>query len=254
LDSAGILRVGEADGVVTFTLNQPDRMNALSSVLARELGARIEDASRRSEVSAIVITGTGTRAFCAGTDLKEREGFDVQAMDRQRQEAWRLNQALLDCPKPTIAAIRGFCLGGGLELALCCDLRYASGSAVFGFPEMDRKSFPGAGGPFVLARLVGYARAAELLLRPRRRNAEEMRTFGLVNVVSTDDDLMADVMADAKRFAQMNPHAIAAMKRLIWAGLEGSFDDAVALNDRLHPRAREAFLADTDATDGEGEA
>jgi enoyl-CoA hydratase/carnithine racemase len=247
------LLVDEREGVVTYTLNRPDRMNALSSSLARELDARIAADQGRASVRAMVITGAGDRAFCAGTDLKERQDFDVDEMDSQRRDAWQLNRTLLHCSKPTIAAIRGWCLGGGLELALSCDLRYASDSAVFAFPEMERGSFPGAGGPYLLSRLFGYARAAELLLLPRRRSAAEMREIGLVNLIASDDALLEAVAADASRLVRMNPHAISAIKQLMWAGMERTLEDVAVLNDHLHPQARKALLEESSAKGERGD-
>ena len=171
--------------VARITLARPDRHNAIEAADVEVLRDHLARVDADAGIRALLLTARGP-TFCAGASLRELERGTLTP-DMFESLADRLAAVRV----PTICALNGSVYGGGTELALCCDLRYASDSAVFAFPEMDRQSFPGAGGPFVLTRLVGYARAADLLLRPRRRNAQEMREIGLVNVVSTEGGLMA---------------------------------------------------------------
>ena len=176
-------------------LNRPDRSNALDRATVRELGRVGRELARDEGVRAAVLTGTGDRAFCAGADLKEREGMsedDVRAMlDLYRTElAW-----LGEAPFPVVAAINGAALGGGLELALSCDLRTVAPHALLGLPETSLGIIPGAGGTQRLPRLVGSARALELILLARRLTADEALAFGLVNrIAAADSDLLDDTL------------------------------------------------------------
>jgi methylglutaconyl-CoA hydratase len=167
-----------------ITLNRPDRMNALSREALIELGRAAREAIADREVRALVLTGAGDKAFCAGADLKERKGMtddEVRAqLGRYREEMGVFDRS----PKPVVAAINGVALGGGLELALACDLRVAVPSALLGLPETSLGIIPGAGGTQRLPRIVGEARAKELILLGRRLAAEEALGWGLVNRVS----------------------------------------------------------------------
>jgi enoyl-CoA hydratase/carnithine racemase len=167
-----------------ITIDRPDRMNALSREALLAIGQFAREAIADAEVRAIVLTGTGDKAFCAGADLKERQGMDENDV-RARLQRYREEMGVLDrSPKPVIAAINGLALGGGLELALACDLRVASPSAVLGLPETTLGIIPGGGGTQRLPRIVGEARAKEMILLGRRLNADEALAWGLVNRVS----------------------------------------------------------------------
>src|SRR3954451_13198487 len=134
----------ERDGVLLLTLNRPEALNALSSALALELLAAIEAVRPRREIRSLIITGAGERAFCAGADLRERRGLSPDEKWAQSRRLWDVNQALWSLPQPVIAAVNGWCLGGGFELALFSDLRIATSDAVFSFPEMTLGAYPGA--------------------------------------------------------------------------------------------------------------
>jgi methylglutaconyl-CoA hydratase len=189
--SVKIARRGRA---AVVTLNRPDRRNALDRATVAELGRIGRELSADDALGAAVLTGAGDRAFCAGADLKERAGMstdDVRAM----LEAYRRELAWLGfAPFPVVAALNGAALGGGLELALGCDLRIAVPEAVLGLPETSLGIIPGAGGTQRLPRLVGYARALELILLGGRLRAEEALALGLVNRVSPSG---TDVVEDA---------------------------------------------------------
>ncbi|MBK6693170.1 MAG: enoyl-CoA hydratase/isomerase family protein [Myxococcales bacterium] len=197
--------------VALFTLNRPDRSNALSRGVLLELGRLAREAIGDPAVSAIVLTGAGQKAFCAGADLKERQGMTENDI-RVQVELYRSELGPLDrSPKPVVAALNGVALGGGLELALVCDLRVAVSSAVLALPETTLGIIPGAGGTQRLTRLVGEARAKELILLGRRIGAAEALSFGLVNRVVPDGvDLVEDVLAWIEPITQGAPIAQAA--------------------------------------------
>lgn len=181
MSSLGVVRRGHA---ALVTIERPDRRNALDRATVDELGRVGRELTADTALRAVVLTGAGDRAFCAGADLKEREGMsddDVRRMlDAYRSELRWLGSA----PFPVVAALNGAALGGGLELALACDLRVAAPHAVLGLPETSLGIIPGAGGTQRLPRLLGHARALELILLGTRLDAEAARAAGLVNRVS----------------------------------------------------------------------
>ncbi|MCS6902551.1 MAG: enoyl-CoA hydratase-related protein [Polyangiaceae bacterium] len=167
-----------------LTLDRPERMNALSRDTLLALGRLGRELATDPEVRAIVLTGAGDKAFCAGADLKERQGFSDDDV-RVQVGLYRTELAALDRnPKPVVAAINGVAFGGGLELALVCDLRVAVPEAIMGLPETTLGIIPGAGGTQRLPRIVGEARAKEMILLGRRLTAQEALAWGLVNRVS----------------------------------------------------------------------
>ena len=178
------VRVAQRGAVAVWTLDRPDRMNALSRAMLLALGKLAREAATNDSVRAVVVTGAGDKAFCAGADLKERRTMtdeDVRGLlDLYRSELGPLDRS----PKPVVAAINGVALGGGLELALACDLRVASADAVLGLPETSIAIIPGAGGTQRLPRIVGEGRAKEMILLARRLTAAEALAWGLVNRVT----------------------------------------------------------------------
>jgi enoyl-CoA hydratase/carnithine racemase len=190
MTSVVVARRGHA---VVVTLDRPDRRNALDRATVAELGSVGQELTADPSVRAVVLTGSGDRAFCAGADLKERETMSLDEV-RAMLDAYRRDLAWLGAaPFPVVAALNGAALGGGLELALTCDLRVAATHAVLGLPETSLAIIPGAGGTQRLPRLVGYARALELILLGRRLNAEEALELGLVNRVAPEGaDLLDD--------------------------------------------------------------
>jgi methylglutaconyl-CoA hydratase len=215
---------------------------------ARELGAD-------AEVNAIVLTGAGDRAFCAGADLKQRQGMTENDV-RSQLARYRTELGAIDrCPKPVVAAINGIALGGGLEIALACDLRVASPSAILGLPETSLAIIPGGGGTQRLPRVVGEARAKELILLARRVTAAEALSYGLVNRVSPEDvSVLEDTLAFIEPIASGAPIAHAAALRAIDAAADVSlergleleqvyYDECLRSEDRL--AALEAFAQKT---------
>src|SRR5258706_15513837 len=167
-----------------ITIDRPDRMNALSHETLVVLGRLTRQAMADANVRAIVLTGAGDKAFCAGADLKERNDMAEDDI-RARLATYREEMGVLDrSPKPVVAAINGAALGGGLELALVCDLRIAAPSAVLGLPETTLGIIPGAGGTQRLPRIVGESRAKEMILLGRRVSAHDALAWGLINRIS----------------------------------------------------------------------
>jgi enoyl-CoA hydratase/carnithine racemase len=178
------VRVEQRGAVVVWTIDRADRMNALSRSTLLALGKLAREVADNDSIRAVVITGAGDKAFCAGADLKERQGMTENDV-RVQVELYRRELGPIDrCPKPVVAAINGVALGGGLELALCCDLRVAAPHAVLGLPETSLGIIPGAGGTQRLPRIVGEARAKEMILLARRLTPEEALAWGLVNRVT----------------------------------------------------------------------
>jgi enoyl-CoA hydratase/carnithine racemase len=211
----------EVDGAVaTLTLNRPEQLNALNRELSEAYLEALGRARRDDAVRVVVVTGAG-RAFCAGVDLKARAASEASgpapnffAMLRGESQY----DALME--KPMIAAINGYCLAGGLELALTCDLRVAGEGSRFGMPEIRRGFFPGGGGPQRLPRMVPQALALEMLLTGDQYAAAEMHRWGLVNRVLPPEQVLAEAQALARTIAGHAPLAARALKELFYAGTE----------------------------------
>ena len=206
------------DGVATVTLNRPHRRNALSRQLVYELWDLVRDLDRDGDVRVVVLTGTGDKAFCAGADLKERRGMSEADVARYVPDLSACFTALASLSRPTIAAINGVALGGGLELALACDLRVAVDTALVGLPETHLAIIPGAGGTQRLPRLIGVARAKELIFTGRRVEASEALQLGLVNRICAADELESVTLELARQIASAGPVALAQAKFAIDQG------------------------------------
>jgi enoyl-CoA hydratase/carnithine racemase len=193
------------NGVAVVTLNRPQVMNALNRQLREEIMALCTDLDADPDVGVIIFTGAGDRAFCAGADLKERGQRTTEEMyDERRFFRGKWISAIAGIAKPTIAAINGYCLGGGLEVALQCDLRIASDNARFGLPEVTLGFLPGAGGTQRLPRTVGLQKAKEMILTGRHIDAAEAEQLGIVLRVVTREQLMPAAMELARAIAK-NP-------------------------------------------------
>jgi enoyl-CoA hydratase/carnithine racemase len=201
--------------IATLTLNRPEAMNAMGHDLARDLEAALDRLEAAHDVRAVVATGAGDRAFSVGGDIKER---GAMRLDERWEHALRLGRCfdrLETLPVPVIAAINGFCFGGGMEMAVACDLRIASERAEVGLLEVKLGVFPGAGGPARLTRLVGKGRAKLVLYTGRRFPAAEGLAMGLVERVVPQDRLMEEARALAAEIAANGPLAVRALKRLV---------------------------------------
>ena len=216
------------DRIATLTVNRPDKLNALNSALIGELGMAIDELQSRDDVAGIVLTGAG-RAFVAGADISELTSLnavDGKRLARRGQEIFRRFEI---SPKPTIAAVNGFALGGGCELAMSCQLRIASDSAKFGQPEVKLGLIPGYGGTQRLPRLIGRGRALQLLLTGEMIDAQEAYRVGLVNRVVAADQLIPTATAMIQQMLTNAPLALAACIDIVDRGLEMPLDDALSL-------------------------
>ena len=179
------------DGIFTITVNRPDKLNALNKLTVQEIGKAIQQAKVDAEVKAIIITGSGTKGFVAGADIAEFIGLTPDQAKAMAQAGQDVFKSIEDCPKPVIAGVNGFALGGGCELAMACHVRVASDNAKFGQPEVNLGLIAGYGGTQRLIRYVGKTRAMELHLTGDMITAEQAFQFGLVNQVTTQDQLLA---------------------------------------------------------------
>lgn len=207
--------------ILRVTLAREERANSLNTRMGEELVdifGVLE--ARPSLYRCLILTGEGNRIFCAGADLKERNGMDDIAFQEQHYLFERMVRAIVDCPVPTIAVVNGAALAGGLELILGCDFSYAADHARFGFPEVLRGIMPGGGGTQHLARLVGAPRAKELILTGAHFTAAEALEWGLLNKVLPGAEVMAEALSTAATICANAPIAIAQAKKAIALGLQ----------------------------------
>lgn len=196
-----------AENIALITLSRIKAANALNQRMAEELA----DAIGKAQARALIITGAGERAFCAGADLKERKGMNKTQWQTQHAAFEKALHAILHCPTPIIAVVNGAAMGGGLELALACDFIYASKNATFGLPEATLGIMPGMGGVQTLARRVGVARAKELVFTGKTFSTNEALAWGVVNGLC--DDVVTSAIEIATTIANNAPLAVAAVKR-----------------------------------------
>lgn len=226
-------------GVATVLLQRPP-MNALCLQMQREIKAAAEELAVRSDVGAVVLYG-GPKVFAAGADIKEMSGMTYQDMLKASVGLQDAFTAVARIPQPTIAAVTGYALGGGCELALCCDMRIAADDAKLGQPEILLGIIPGAGGTQRLPRLVGVSRAKELVFTGRHVDAAEALTIGLVNRVVPADEVYSSALELAQRLAKGPALALRAAKEAIDRGLDTDLDTGLDIE-----RVRFASLFATD--------
>jgi enoyl-CoA hydratase len=218
-----------ADGIARVTINRPDKLNALNATVIEELDAVVDRIRSESAIRAVLLTGAGGKAFVAGADIGEvgsQGAMDGQARSRTGQQMMR---RLEQCGKPVVAAVNGFALGGGCELAMACHLRVASDTARFGQPEVKLGLAPGYGGTVRLPRLVGRGRALELLLTGAMIDAQEAWRIGLVNRVVAADALLPEAERLLRSILENGPLAVRACLELVDASLEIPSDEALRL-------------------------
>ncbi len=222
-------------GVAIVTIDRADRMNSLSRATLEAFSRIGRELSGNAELRAVVVTGAGEKAFCAGADLKERKGMDQEAV-RDQVKMYRTHLGWLDTSRvPVIAAINGVALGGGLEVALMCDLRVAAAHAKLALPETGLGIIPGAGGTQRLPRVVGEARAKELILLARRLDASEALAMGLVNrVTPTGTSVLDDTLEWIRPIIDGAPIAQSAALRAIDASFELPLDHGVEIERILY--------------------
>jgi enoyl-CoA hydratase/carnithine racemase len=226
-----------ADHVALVTLNRPAVMNALNTRMGLDLMRLLEDlALDPGDLRCILLTGAGDRAFCAGGDLKERDGMTDQAWQAQHVIFERMFRALLDCPVPVIGLVNGAAYGGGCEIAAACDFLYAAETARFALPEVTLGILPGGGGTQTIARAMGERRAKELLLSGKSFTAAQAAAWGLVNAVFPESALAAAGVAIATAIARNAPLSVRRCKQSIHRGLQMSLADGLAFEIEAYNR------------------
>ena len=221
------VRLEVADGVGTVRLDRP-KMNALNVQVQEEIRAAAAEASERDDVKAVVVYG-GEKVFAAGADIKEMADMSYVDMVRRSGALQSAFTAVARIPKPVIAAVTGYALGGGCELALCADVRYAAEDAVLGQPEILLGVIPGAGGTQRLTRLVGISKAKDIIFTGRFVKAEEALAIGLVDRVLPADEVYAEAHAWAARFSNAASYALRAAKESIDRGVETDLETGLEI-------------------------
>lgn len=211
----------EADATLVITLNRPERANALSTIMGHEMITVFGALEAEPDAyRCVVLTGAGERVFCAGADLKERDGMTDATFARQHYLFERMMRAFLACPAPLIAAVNGAAFAGGLEMVLLCDFAYASREARFALTEVTRGIMPGGGGTQLLPRAIGERRAKELIFTGRPFSAEDALAWGIVNRLCEPGRVLADVLATAGAICDNAPISIRQAKKSVTQGLQ----------------------------------
>jgi len=231
-----VLERAQTDGVVTLTLNRPEVLNALDDQLIAALSDAFTAVPHEPSARVVVLRGAGERAFCAGADLKARLGMPLPAWQPQPHRIAAPARAVLTCPLPTIAAVHGYALGGGCELALLCDLLLAADDAQFGLPETGLGIIPGLGGTQTLPRRLGVQRAKWLIFTGERISAAEALRLGLVLEVVPRATLWERAQALARRIAANSPLALRQAKRAIDLGVDLDLHSGLALEEEAYNR------------------
>lgn len=222
-----VLLVEKLDGhVALVTFNRPDKMNALNLEVRRALFAALAELREDDEVRVVVLTGAGEKAFIAGADIGEFEGMAPVAQYRAMQRG-NIFSAMEEFPKPIIAMINGYCLGGGCELSMACDIRVASSRAKLGQPEINLGLIPGGGGTQRLPRLVGEGQAMRLIMTGEMISAAEAERIGLVEKVFEPDNLRDATLEMARTIASRSPIALQAAKESILAARRMPMDEGL---------------------------
>ena len=228
-------------GIVT--VNRPQQMNSMNSLTRSELAEAFNFLENDNDIAVILLTGSEGKAFIAGADIKEFLNQTLET-EKQLEEDWIVTTIISNLKKPVIAVIDGFCLGGGLELAMSCDLRIASDRSKLGQPEINIGIIPGAGGTQRLTRLIGEGRAMEMILTGRMITAEEAFSYGIINFVYGSDDLMDEAIQIANTIGEKSKYAVERAKKSVKAVSEMNLKDGLKLE-------REMFIECLNSEDGE---
>jgi enoyl-CoA hydratase/carnithine racemase len=227
-------RIERRGAVEIWTIDGERRRNAISRAMLEELREHLARAGGDRALRVVVLTGAGDKAFCAGADLKERAAMSAEDVHRFHEGLRRALRAVEEAPQPFVAALNGAALGGGLELALACDLRIAAETASVGLPEVSLGIIPGGGGTQRLARLVGVARAKDLVLTGRRATAAEALAMGLVTELVSPARLLDAAVALAEGIARNAPVSLRQAKRAIDGGFHLPLEEALELENRMY--------------------
>ena len=225
------------DGLVLLTLNRPEVANALNTQMGRDLLDFFEDVNAApAQTRCIVLTGAGARAFCAGGDLKERNGMTDEQWQDQHLLFERMVRAFIACPVPMIGAVNGAAYAGGCELALCCDFIYAAENTRFALTEVTLGIMPGAGGTQSLPRAVGERRAKEIILTGHPFSAQEAYEWGMVNRLCAPGKVVEDALETARRVADNAPISVRQAKHAIHYGLQMDLASGMMLEIEAYNR------------------
>jgi enoyl-CoA hydratase/carnithine racemase len=220
--------------VAIVTLNRPEAINALNDAVRTGLASSFREAEADPEVRVVLLRAAGQRGFCVGADIKEFRAPPSLIAARRIDKARAYIDAIASTTKPTIAAVQGFCLGGGFEIALSCDLRIAARDAVFGLPEVNLGLIPGSGGTQRLPRLIGTGRALDLMLTGRRIAADEAFQLGVVTrLAESQETLFDEALAIAEGIAGKSPSAVAYIKEAVLSGADLALKDGIVLERNL---------------------
>src|SRR3954471_5417038 len=236
------IRVSRHDHVVEIALHRPEALNALSTALARELADATSETAQNGDVRAVVLAAAGERAFCVGADLKERNAMSADDLRAQRVVFRAAFGGVLQLPQPVVAAVHGFALGGGCELALSCDIVVGDETAVLGLPEVTIGLVPGGGGTQLAMRRLGTGRAADVVLTGRRIAAEEAHALGLLDRLVPSGSARVAALEVAQQIAGNSPVATRAAKRALREGWGLDYAAAMDVEDTAWRTA--AFSAD----------
>lgn len=226
------LLVEKENGIAIVKINNPQSLNALNSTILGELDTLFTELENDSSISVIILTGEG-KAFVAGADITEMSSMDAAEGKAFGEKGAKVFRKIELLSKPVIAAVNGYALGGGCELAMCCDIRIASAKAKFGQPEVGLGITPGFSGTQRLPRLVGMGKAKELIFTAEAINADEACRIGLVNSVAEPEELMNTAAAMAEKIAGKAPAAVKYSKESINRGMQCSMDEAINIEANL---------------------
>lgn len=234
------------DGVALVTINRPESMNALNGQVLKDLGKTFDSLKGDNSVYTVILTGSGTKAFIAGADIKEMSQMDSDHAKVYAETGQMLTLSIENFPKPVIAAINGFALGGGCEFAMACHVRFASQNAKFGQPEVGLGLIAGFGGTQRLPRLVGRGKALELLLTGSMIDAREALSIGLVEKIFPPENLLEEAFKTAQKINKNSPAALAATIKSVNQGLDRSLKEGL----KTEARAFSSMFSTLDKTEG----
>ena len=234
MDHQPVLIKEEQGTSVILTLNRPKAMNALNFEMLYAIRDEVDALQYRSDIRSVIITGAGERAFCAGADLKERATLTEDEVKKFILTNRNIMMSIQNLSKPVIAAVNGIALGGGTELALASDIRIASNRSVMGLPETRLAIIPGGGGTQRLPRIIGTAKARELIFTGRRVDADEALSIGLVNKICPPEELMSECMTMAEMISETGPIAVEMAKYAINQGIETDLATGLAIESNAY--------------------
>ncbi|MGB5953457.1 MAG: enoyl-CoA hydratase-related protein [Ornithinimicrobium sp.] len=225
-------RHGDHDHIVVLALDRPEAMNAISTEFARQITATMAELAADPRVSVVVLTSSAPRAFCVGADLKERAGFSTEELMAHREVSRAAYRSVLDLPMPVVAALEGYALGGGLELALSCDLIIASASAELALPEVSVGLIPGGGGTQLLTRRLGWSKAASMIFTAARLSADSAHHLGLVDQLVHEGSALSEALVLARSIAANSPVALREAKSAMRNGQSANINEALDIEDK----------------------